>query len=305
MQPIPGPKPADDPHDIIVVPPSLVQVAPADDETADELSSLLKAAARHNASAQPQASATPPAAAAPRIDATFRPGVVGAVRATHDQRSIGRTALRAGLGLVLTAGIGAAALGWQSSGDVAKQMIATWAPESVLSALRPLRTMGLPAQSDAAPVQSAEVPATAEAPTPQPLVQSQEAAPAAAPSSADAEQLQALQRDLAAARQDIDQLKANIEQLKSSQELISRDVAKLSAPAARPKPPAPRAAAVPLRRPVASYAPPPPSSRLPPPPMPSQAAAPAYPPPAPPPQGGMQPDGEPVVRPPLPMRWSE
>jgi TolA-binding protein len=123
-------------------------------------------------------------------------------------------------------------------------------------------------------------------------------------------------RDLAGMGQQIEQLKASIEQLKTGQQQMSRDMAKNSEiknseiktgtteQKPRPRisaisPPPLRAAALPARMPRPVYSPPLAASST----LPPAAAAPVYvPAPAPPVQATAQPDGEPVVRPPMPLR---
>jgi hypothetical protein len=117
-------------------------------------------------------------------------------------------------------------------------------------------------------------------------------------------------RDVASLTQQVGELKASIAQLKASQEQMARDKAK--APEARVSEIRPAAPAEP--RPTRLGAPPRPLGTLvtpvhrpkPPaqaayvPPPPSAAAAPVQI--APPPPVASQPDGDPVVRPPMPVR---
>ena len=254
----------------------------------------------------------------------FRPAAVNNAQAPGDRPSLGRRALRGFAGFLLAACISAAAIAWQSSyGDAAKQIIARWAPQFVSASSPPLESPGLPEQPSPPIVQASA--AEAALPQPAPLAQtaSEGVAPAAAASPAPAQLLQSMARDLATVGQEIgqlkastEQLKASIEQLKAGQEQMSRDIAKVSeakasevrAPEQNLRPrisapriaaPLPRPAAAPVRKPrpalsAAQYAPPPA--------LPPIAAPPMVPQPEPQPQATVETDGNPVVRPPLPLR---
>ena len=297
-------KQSDDPHDVLVVAPDVVQVAPAD----EELSNLLRDAARRLSDPQTHAGSDSPAGpAVPPVDTTFRPAAVNDVLVPGLRPSIGRRALRGFTALLLAACIGVAAIAWQSYGDAAKQMIAKWAPQLVLTSSLPPEKPGLSAQ----PVPPAVQAAAAEAvpPQPAPLAQTapQGVAPTAAePSAESAPLLQSMARDLASVGQEVEQLKASIEQLKASQQQMSRDVANVSEQNARP-----RIAALPPRPAVAR-----PRKPMPPYPPRQAAAAPALPPAAAPyyasrqaepqPQAAAPPQPDPelasVPRPPMPVR---
>jgi hypothetical protein len=298
------PKQIDDPHDIVVVAPEVVRVAPAD----EELSSLLHDAARHLSDAQTRtASDVPAGPAVPPVDTTFRPSAVNDVLVPGRLRSMGRGAIRAFTAFLLAACIGIAGIAWQHYGDAAQQMIAEWVPRFVLTSSLPLEKSGLPAQPAPPAVQAA----VANPAPPQPAAPAQTAAegvaPAAAAASAESAQLlQSMARDLASVGQEIGQLKASIEQLKASQQQMSREVAKASEQNLRPRISAPplRSAAAPARKP------------MPPSPPPVAAAAPTSLPSAapyvprqfePPPQATAQPQAEQlssVPRPPMPLRPS-
>jgi hypothetical protein len=301
MQSTLNPKQTDDPHDFIVLAPDAVRVAPAD----EELSNLLHEAAR--LSSKPQTptesdfSAGPPV---PPVDTRFRPADVNNVQVPGHRRSIGRSAVRGLTALLLTACIGGAAIAWQSSGNVAKQIIAKWAPKLVLTSLLPVEQSGPPAQpappavemaaAEAAPPQSASPAPTAPdgvAPT-----------AAAAPSAESTQLLQSMARDLATVGQEVERLKASIEQLKAGQQQMSRDVAKASERSRIPAPPQ-RSAAATARRPMPPFPPPQAAAA----PMLPQAAAPSVPRQVEPqPQATTQPQAEPelasVPRPPMPVR---
>jgi hypothetical protein len=292
MQSTPNPKQTDDPHDFVVVAPDAVRVAPAD----EELSNLLHEAARLSSKPQTHTasdfSAGPPV---PPVDTTFRPADVNNVQVPGRRRSIGRSAVRGLTALLLAACIGGAAIAWQSSGSVAKLIIAKWAPKLVLASLLPQ------------PAPPAVATAAAEAAPPQPAPAAptvpEGVAPAAAALPAESAQLlQSMARDLASVGQEVEQLKASIEQLKAGQQQMSRDVARASERSRIPAPPQRSAAATP-RRPMPPFPPPQAAAA----PMLPPAVAPSVPrQPEPQPQATAQPQAEPelssVPRPPLPVR---
>jgi hypothetical protein len=299
-------KQTDDPHDLLVVAPDVTQVAPAD----EELSNLLRAAARHHSGPQTHTGSDFPAGSTvPPVDTTFRPASVNDV--LGHRRSIGRPAARVFIALLLAACIGGAAFAWQSEGDAAKQIIAKWAPQIVVTSVLPLEKPALPAQPTPAAVQEAAPTAAPPQPAPPAETAAQGVAPAAALSPDSAQLLQSMARDLASAGQEIEQLKASIEQLKASQQQMSRDVAKSSEQkSSSEQNPRPRVSALPPRPTVAR-------ARKPMPPFPPtqaaaaptwpQAAAPSVPrQPEPEPQATAQPQGDPelssVPRPPMPLR---
>lgn len=230
-----------------------------------------------------------------------------------------------------------AAAAWQHYGDHAKAMAAEWAPPFVLAALSDKPAVAeqpnAPAVQAAAaePAQAAAVdPAAAQPPATSPA-QPEPAVTAAATPPSEPTQLQSMAQDLATMGQQVEELKATIAQLKASQAQMARELAKASEartaetkPAeqnSRPKvsalaPPAPRAAAPapPVRKPKPAYshspshspysrspayAPAPVAAAAAPLPPPAQAAAP-LPPAAP--QQTIADDGQPVVRPPMPLR---
>jgi hypothetical protein len=320
----------DDPHDVLVVAPDVALVVPTD----EELSKL--AHTLRNPSAPPirtgsevrtgseirTGSELPAGATVPPVDATFRPSV-GDVRAPGARRAARVFAVA----LLLAVCAGAADFAWQSYGDVARQMIAEWTPQRILTTLLPLKESAPSAQPTASAA-AEPVPANTAPPPPQAPVQAaaqpeapaQPAPQAVAPSAADSsvgssQSLSAMAHDLANAGQEIEQLKASIEQLKGSieqltagQQQISRDIAKaseqnkVSEQNLRPKTlPPPRRPAVarrppPLSRPQATFAP-----------IPTQAAPPYVPRrPEPPPQDTGDPQVDPdlasVPRPPMPLR---
>lgn len=176
-----------------------------------------------------------------------------------------RPAVRGLTGLLLAACIGVAAIVWQSSySDVAKEIIARWAPQRVVTSSPPLENPGLPAQPSPPTGQAAS--AKTAPPHPALLAQTapEDVAPTAAALSPESTQLlQSMARDLATLGQAIEQLKASqermardnanaAEQLKASQEQLARVIAKASEQSLRPKisAPPPRPTTTPTRKPV-------------------------------------------------------
>jgi PPE-repeat protein len=167
-------------------------------------------------------------------------------RSTRGRPSFRKRALRT----LFTFGLGiAATLGWQSYGDVAREMIASSFPQ-----LAWLAPQAAPVEQAAAETVASAAPATA-------------APIAAAP---DPQQLNATSLGLAAVRQSVDLLAA---QLATSQQQMANEIAKLqiaeqdillrvsASPQVSAAPP-PRPAAPPARKPVALM-PPPPSAATP------------------------------------------
>jgi hypothetical protein len=228
---------------------------------------------------------------------------------------MGRSVVRAFTASLLAACVGVAAIAWQSSGDVAKQMITKWAPQFVLTSLLPPEKPGLSAQSTAPAVEAATANAEPRQPVPLAPTAPERVAPAAASSAEPPPSLQSMARDLASVGQQVEQLKASIEQLKAGQQQMARDVAKASEnkssenkaseqnARARMSALPPRPAAARARRPTAAY---PPTQAATAPTLP-QAAAPYVPRQfEPQPQAPAQLPAEPgfssVPRPPMPVR---
>ena len=220
-----------------------------------------------------------------------------------------------------------AAAAWQHYGDQATAMASEWAPPFVLAALpsavRPTvaEQPSAPATEATATEQAAAQPAAPVASAPVPSEPA--ATTAAAAPTAESPQLQSMARDLATMNQQVEELKATIAQLKASQAQMTREFAKGSdarttetrpaeqnlrpkVSALTPPPPQRPAAPPPVRKPKPAaysyspaYAPAPvaaaPAAPLP----PAQAAAPLSPAP---PRQTITDDGEPVVRPPMPLR---
>jgi hypothetical protein len=214
-----------------------------------------------------------------------------------------------------------AAAAWQHYGDHAKAMAAEWAPPFVLAALSSESSdkAAIAEQPNAPPIQAAAADPAATQPAATTPAQPEPVAAPAATASAESAQLQSMAQDLATMGQQVEELKTTIAQLKASQVQMARELAKASeGKAAEARPAEPN-----LRPRVSALAPPPPRPAAPPPvrkPKPAysyspsyspapMAAAPAAPlppaaaplPPAPPRQT-IADDGEPVVRPPMPMR---
>ncbi|THD62444.1 MAG: hypothetical protein E7813_19905 [Bradyrhizobium sp.] len=219
----------------------------------------------------------------PTVDVTFRAAAVDGVAAAAKRSAIGRRVKNASVAFLFALCSAIAAAVWTHHGDVARQMASRWMPPFVLASFAP-------AEEDQAPTQQAVA------------VQPEGAAPAVAASPADSQLLTSMARDLAAMGQQIEQLKASIAELRDGQAQLSRDIAKSLETISSEKVTAlpPRPAAAPRKpRPVP---PPPPAataSTVPPPYYPAYPAPPA--PAPPPPQTMVQPDGEPVVRPPMPL----
>ena len=320
MQSTPTPKDTD-PHDVFAIETLL-------HAHAEKVPPLA-----HDPAAAPQVHIAPQisvSAPIPQIEPTFRDPDVRDIQVENvrpseikvdglkppGERPMGKWTKRVIMALLGLSGAMAAAA-WQHYGDQAKAMAAEWAPPFVLAALPSATRPAVPEQPSApateatATDQAAAQPAAAAPTQPEPA-----ATAAVAPS--ESAQLQSMAQDLAAMNQQVQELKTTVAQLRASQAQMAREFAKASeakATETRPAeqnqgprvsaltPPAPRPAVPPPVRkpkPAYSYSPAPiaaaPAAPLPP---PAQAAAPL--PPAPPKQT-IADDGEPVVRPPMPLR---
>jgi hypothetical protein len=292
------PKPSDDPHDVLMVAPDIVLVAPTNEELS-KLAHIMRHPSNPQARTEPDFSESPPGPSVPPVDTTFR-------AVPSHRPSMGAHAMRAFIGFLLAVGIGIAAAVWQTHGDAAQQMIARWVPQLALTSSPPPENPGLAGQPDQAAEQASAANSAPAQPAPPAQAASEgvAAVAASAPSAAEAPSLQSMARDLAAAGQQIEQLKASIAQLKASQEQMSRDVAKVSEAkvsevkasearaseqSQRPRISAlpPRPAAAPARKPVPSF-------------RPAQAAATPISPPAAAPYVPRQPDYAPRQVEPLP-----
>jgi hypothetical protein len=305
-----------DPHDDFAIAPGVVPASWADKVLAD-ITRDAKGPSKNPASDRnpPAGSSAAAGAAVPKVDTTFRATAVDDIHAPDidvgSERSAGAPPSRGRVKRTITVflfalGSAFAAAGWQHYGGAAKQMISAWTPPFVLTSLPPTENTGLTAPPDTAGVEAA---AADQAPPPNPTAAqpADGTAPAAAAPSPDAEQLQAMARDLAAMGQEIQLLKAGLAELRASQQaiaitkpaevkpseirpLVQNPRPRISAP--------PRPAAAPLHKPAPVY---PPMQAAAPPPLPQAAPPPASLQPAPPPQATTDPDGEPVVRPPMPL----
>ena len=309
-----------DPHDMLVIAPDVVLVAPGDKEFSSLPYDVM------NRPSDPQAhmrSTFSPGPSVPPVDTTFRPAAVNHVQAPRLRPSFGVRAIRGFVGFLLAACIGVAGVVWQAYGDAAKQMIARWTPQLVATSSPPPESPGLPEQPNPPAVQAN----AAKAAPPQPAPPAQAAAEGVAPAAAAPESavlLESMARELASARQEIDQLKASQEQMsremaKSSEakakayeakaslakaSQIKASQTKASEPNLRPRISAlpPRPVAAPVRRPMPPSYPPPQAAA----PVLPQAPAPYVPrQPEAPPQATAQPQAEPelspVPRPPMPV----
>jgi len=288
-----------DPHDFVEIAPAVALTARAD----HELPTLAPGAV--NPAAEPQIHVGPgvsAGASAPSLDTIIRAADVHDIHAPGEPRPAGRWARRLFIGVLFAIGSAAAAEGWQQYGDAARAMIANWTPQLVATSSPPANAA--PSEQPVAPDTQAAA-ATAAPAQPAPPAPPPQDATASAPSPGQAPLLQSM-------AQQIEQLKASVAQLKAGQEQMSRDIAKafevkasveqnLRPRIATPKmaTPPPRSAAAPVRKPqpVFSAAP-----YVPPPPLPPTAAPPVAQQPVPEAQATVETDGNPVVRPPLPVR---
>jgi hypothetical protein len=239
-------------------------------------------------------------AAAPKVDNTFRATDVNGIPALDS--SSRAWIRRAGTVFVFALISVVAAAAWKHHGDAARQTVAGWVPLSLANPSPTAEPSAEPA-GQPAPEQQA--------------VAAQPAAEAASPTTSgfppEAEQqIQSLTRDLADKTQQVEQLKAQIETLKANQQAAVAPTPPVArAPA--PKPQQPTVTALPPRPvPVAppprpAYQPATQAAVVAPPPPAATAPPPAYPPPpqAYPPQATTQPNGEPIVRPPMPLPLSD
>ena len=325
MQSILKPKSTDDPHDVLVVAPEAVKVAPAPAKATpahEEFFSLapddLRAPSGSHDHVQP---VFLPGVAVPPVDPNFRAAAVEDVLKKSRHRSIMRRATRAVTALLLAACIGGAAMAWQYHAEAAQQIIAEWAPLFARKSSQPAEKTGLiappvlaAADADApgtSPAQPAaeqpapQAPTAAAAPAAAPAAAAETAAPAAAAPASQAQSLETMARDLANAGQEIEKLKATVEQLKTSQQqLVAMVLDKTAAQTQRSRkpapPPRPGAELMPTRKPVPQQ---PPSSRL---AMPAAAPLPPAPRQVEPQQTAAETLSDPelasVPRPPMPLR---
>jgi hypothetical protein len=220
-----NPKPTD-PDGMLEIAPDVVLVAHANKELSDHA---------HDAVGGPSNSPTHIASdfsVGPSVltaDRTFLAGGVDPLKVAGSRPSIGARAVRACIGILLAVCIGVASIVWQSYGDAAKQIIAKWVPQGVLTSWLPPGNPGLSEPPNPPAVQAS----TANAAAAQPVPPAQTASEAAVPTTAtftpeSAQLLQSMAGELARAEQEIEQLKSSVAQLKASQQQMSRDAPRTS-----------------------------------------------------------------------------
>jgi hypothetical protein len=250
------------------------------------------------------------------------------IRLNGPRPARGAWARRASMAFLFALGSIVAAQGWHRYGDTAHNMIAQWTPAlaQLLPSSQPAATTTAAATTPAAAAEQAAVPpaqtAVADQTTSPPasaaLQPAQDAPAATAAAAPSAQQVQSMTQDIASMGQQIEALKATIAQLKAGQEQmaqqISRDVVrnavvrnsepKTTEPRGRISALPPRPVPPPARKPVRAtyYAPAPAASAMnAPPPPPYPAPSRVAPPPPMQSMDGIAPDGDPVVRPPMPL----
>ena len=300
MHSTPAPRETD-PHDIFAIEPDVVLAA-----RPDKMAANPKPDGRPSGPQGHKISDVVAGMSAPSLDATFRAAAVNNIKVPSDRPATGKWVRRALMSFLFALCSAFAAAGWTQYGDAAKAMVMSFAPRFFLTASPPQENPEAAMQPSSPVPQAAEADQAAEQPAPA-AQSAQSVAPAVAALPAEsAQSLQSMQ-------QQIEQLKASIEQLKAGQEQMSRDIARnsetrtalarTSEQILRPRIAAlpPRSAAAPARKPRPAFAPV------------QAAAAPTLPPPAaaapvaplqppPPAQATAPPDGEPVLRPPMPVR---
>lgn len=317
MQTEAKPKATDDRRDFVLIPADQVRVAPSDAEITD----LLRAAARHHSEAGVRP-APDPSVPVPAVDTTFRATAVNEDLPVRGS-TFGRRLVRMVAALLLAAGIGGAAFGWQVFGYAAKKAVGRWLPQIALTSSLSLDKLGLAPEpkpsedaTDAAPATASAQDAAVSAPS---VADSGAPANAAAAPPDATQQLQSMARDLANANQEVEALKASIAELKAGQQQMARELTKMSDKLAEQNArakvtSAAQHAAAAARKPAALYSPTP--TPAPPTYRPSysaQAAATVASPPvtahpsAPPPPISLQPQADPGLpatapRPPLPVQ---
>jgi len=289
-----------DPHDVLEIAPDVVLVARA---AGDSPSLAPDAYGRPTERASNLVSGFS-AASAPRVDTTFRATDVNEIPRSLSSRGHWLRNSALAFLLAIVGAVGTAA--WDRYGDEAQSIATSFVPQIVatVTAWLPWQRPASAAQPDATAPQAAAANQAAPAVVPAPP-QADSAAPAAAaaaPAADSTQMLQSMSRDVANLTHQIEDIKTNIAQLKATQEQLSREMAKPPEPRVsevrtvaepRPKqlgaPPRPLGTLVRRPKPVAypptqTYVAPPPASA----PAPAQIASP--------------PDGETVVRPPMPVR---
>lgn len=304
----------DDPHDAPAMAPDVVSAAWADKVLAD-INRAAKVANHVLSQAPDQLPRTPSsalAAPAPTVDTTFRAAAVGDIKPAVARPPKSKWAAHVTM-IFMFALVSAFAAGlWNHYGATARQLIAEWTPPAVAEWAPQFTLASTSEQAAPAEQATADQTAAADQPASQTASATQPADAAAVPPES-ADLIQSMSRDLAAMGRQIEQLKASIAELKSNQQSSSPAIARTTEakpaeirspappPVARPKmsaavppPPAPRPVASPVRRPAPVQASTAPIQLTAPPPPPAYAS---------PPQATARPDDEPVVRPPMPLRW--
>jgi hypothetical protein len=218
-----SPAQADPRHD-----DGIVVLATKDWTDAEEaLSKLAQVASDRRRPAAASNFSAGPRATEPSVDATPCRADLNNGPLSTNRPPLSRRASRSLARFLVPACVGAvAALGWQSYGGTAKEMIATSAPQ--LSWLLSLPTMNPPSSREIAAEQSsppavqASAPQAASVQTGAVVSTPSERAASAEPAvpSPELQQLETMAHDLAAVRQ-------TVEQLAAGQEQLARDVAKL------------------------------------------------------------------------------
>jgi hypothetical protein len=303
--------PDNDPHDVLDISSDVVlasRVAKPARTLAPELTirpepKLEKPAIEEPGLQEPKIQLTPPSpATAPSVDSAVR-ATASDPRVARKRSSMGKWLGGAAMTFLLALGSAGATIVWETHGDTAKQMIATWIPALAASPSQATAATSDQATATAPQAAAADQPAeqsAAPVQAPTPRVQD-----AAAPAIPDATQsVQSMTRDLAAMAQQIEQLKANIAELKTGQEQMAREMAKPAPPTkpaeARTDPRAKlsaKPASPPVRKPKVVYTP----AYAPAPIAPAHAQAAALPPPPPVVQPQVADDDGPIVRPPMPL----
>jgi hypothetical protein len=299
-----------DPQGPVAIDPEVVLAARAD--RAAPLGVPDAASRRSAAERQAYRAADAPALA---VDPAFRATDVNAARDPGERSSAATWAVRTVVAVLFAVCSAVAAAAWQSYGDQAQELVARWMPRISLTSTSADKPESI------TPPTTTQTAAEEQAQPSAPAAVADNTVPAAAAGATQdsAQLLQSMARDLAAMGQQVGELKASLAQLKAGQEQMAHDMGRIAEAKApertsearpfdpkaieqtlRPRPTQVRpaagptvAAAAPVHRPrpASSYPPPqtvaaPPSAAA---PMPLQSA----------PAGS---GGEPVVRPPMPVR---
>jgi hypothetical protein len=321
-------RPEQDPHDVIEIAPDVVLAARSDQPSPTPATDAVSGPSAPEVRVAPAANVSTPS-----VDTTFRATTLDDIRIPGERSSLAKWAIRTSLACLFAICSAVAAAAWQRYGDEAQQMLTNWTPPRI--SLTSLFSSGNPpasAQSTTPAVVDQDSTQTAAAQptaTPQSASATSTAPDAAttmptpaAPSTGATQLMQSMAHDITAMSQQIADLKTSIDQLKTRQEQMSHDLAKAAearvaeAKAAEAKaaemraferqkialPPRTTAALPPpVRKPKPAYTPV--QAAAVPPPPPAAAPLPSSQPIAalPPPQATVQPDGDAVVRPPMPV----